>query len=58
MPSKADLHAATNPAGGEALYFMAIGDNSGRHVFSRTYAEHQNAWRAYMQRYRARQQAQ
>jgi UPF0755 protein len=58
MPGKAALQAVTHPAGGDALYFMAVGDGTGRHVFSHTYEEHQQAWRAYMQRYRARQQAQ
>jgi len=56
MPGVDALRAAVNPAGGDALYFMAVGDGSGRHVFSRTYTEHQAAWRAYMTRYRARQQ--
>nr|WP_052116304.1 endolytic transglycosylase MltG [Lysobacter dokdonensis] len=58
MPGIDALRAATNPAGGEALYFMAVGDGSGRHVFSKNYAEHQAAWRAYMARYRARNRAQ
>ena len=58
MPGIDALRAATNPAGGEALYFMAVGDGSGRHVFSRNYTEHQAAWRAYMARYRARTRAQ
>jgi UPF0755 protein len=58
MPSIDALRAATNPAGGEALYFMAVGDGSGRHVFSKNYAEHQAAWRAYMARYRARNRTQ
>ena len=56
MPGADALRAAVNPAGGDAIYFMAVGDGSGRHVFSRSYAEHQAAWRAYMTRYRARQQ--
>jgi UPF0755 protein len=56
MPGADALRAAVNPAGGDTLYFMAVGDGSGRHVFSRSYAEHQAAWRAYMTRYRARQQ--
>jgi len=56
MPGADALRAAVNPAGGDAIYFMAVGDGSGRHVFSRTYTEHQAAWRAYMTRYRARQQ--
>jgi len=32
-----------------------VGDGSGRHVFTRSLAEHQAAVRAYLQRYRAQQ---
>jgi UPF0755 protein len=39
------LHAATHPAAGTALYFVARGDGS--HVFSDTLADHQAAVRAY-----------
>ena len=53
MPGAAALQAVTHPAGGDALYFVAVGDGSGRHVFSGTLAEHQAAVRAYLQRYRA-----
>jgi UPF0755 protein len=56
MPGADALHAATHPAAGDALYFVAIGDGSGRHVFSATLAEHQAAVRRYLQRYRQRQQ--
>ena len=55
MPGKDALRAATRPAPGEALYFVAVGDGSGRHVFTRSLAEHQVAVRAYVQRYRAQQ---
>lgn len=48
------IRAATRPEAGDALYFVAVGDDSGRHVFSRTYAEHQAAVREYVRRYRAR----
>ena len=58
MPGVDALRAVVNPAGGDALYFMAVGDGSGRHVFSSNYAQHQAAWRAYMARYRARNRAQ
>jgi UPF0755 protein len=54
MPGRAAIRAATNPLPGETLYFVAVGDGSGRHVFSRTYAEHQVAVREYVQRYRER----
>lgn len=54
MAGKAAIEAATHPAEGDALYFVAVGDASGRHVFSRTYAEHNVAVREYVRRYRAR----
>lgn len=55
MPGVAALQAATHPAPGDALYFVAVGDGSGRHVFTRSLAEHQAAVRAYLQRYRQQQ---
>lgn len=45
MPGLAALQAAVNPAGGDALYFVARKD--GTHQFSATYAEHQAAVRKY-----------
>ena len=58
MPGRAALQAATHPAPGEALYFVAVGDGSGRHVFTRSLAEHQAAVQAYLQRYRQQRRAQ
>jgi UPF0755 protein len=58
MPGKAALQAATHPAPGDALYFVAVGDGSGRHVFTRSLAEHQAAVQAYLQRYRQQRRAQ
>lgn len=55
MPGRDALLAATRPAAGDALFFVAVGDGSGRHVFTRSLAEHQAAVRAYLQRYRAQQ---
>ena len=52
MAGRDALRAATRPAEGDALYFVAVGDGSGRHVFSRTLAEHNAAVRDYVQRYR------
>ena len=57
MPGVAALHAATHPAAGDALYFVAVGDGSGRHVFTSSLADHNSAVREYLQRYRAQQQA-
>ncbi len=57
MPGVAALRAATHPADGDALYFVAVGDGSGRHVFTRSLADHQGAVRDYLQRYRAEHQA-
>ena len=55
MPGVEALRASVRPAPGDALYFVAVGDGSGRHVFTRSLAEHQAAVRAYLQRYRAQQ---
>ncbi len=55
MPGAAALQAATHPASGDALYFVAIGDGSGRHVFTRTLSEHQAAVRDYLRQYRQQQ---
>jgi len=57
MPGKAALQAATHPAPGDALYFVAVGDGSGRHVFSASLDAHNSAVRGYVQRYRAQRQA-
>jgi UPF0755 protein len=59
MPGVDALRAATRPASGDALYFVAVGDGSGRHVFSSSLSEHEAGVRDYLKRYRAqRQQAQ
>ena len=57
MPGRAALRAATHPAPGDALYFVAAGDGSGRHVFSASLADHNAAVKDYVQRYRAQRQA-
>lgn len=57
MPGVAALEAVANPAPGEALFFVAIGDGSGRHLFARTYAEHQANVSRYLKNYRAQQGA-
>ena len=48
------LRAATQPEEGDALYFVAVGDGSGRHVFSPTLDAHNAAVREYVRRYRER----
>ena len=46
------IEAALHPSGGNALYFVAVGDGSGRHVFSTTLAEHNRAVGEYLRRSR------
>lgn len=53
MPGLDALNAAVNPAGGDALFFVAVGDGSGGHVFSRTLGEHNAAVARYLQRLRS-----
>ncbi|MEO6365166.1 MAG: endolytic transglycosylase MltG [Luteimonas sp.] len=52
MPGADALNAATNPAAGDALYFVAVGDGSGRHLFANTLEQHNANVRAYVARYR------
>jgi len=53
MPGRAALQAAVRPAPGQALYFVAVGDGTGAHVFSDDYAAHTAAVARYLQRRRA-----
>ena len=46
-PGRASLQAAMKPAATNYLYFVAVGDGSGRHHFSATYDEHQRNVAAY-----------
>ena len=57
MPGTAALEAVANPAPGEALYFVAVGDGSGRHLFANSLAEHQANVSRYLRNYRAQQGA-
>lgn len=48
MPGKAALEAAARPAEGDAVFFVARGDGSGRHVFSKDLNDHNAAVRQYL----------
>ncbi|WP_269790366.1 endolytic transglycosylase MltG [Stenotrophomonas sp. Iso1] len=52
MPGRDALQAAAHPAKGDTLYFVAVGDGSGAHVFSASYSEHNAAVARYLQRLR------
>jgi UPF0755 protein len=52
MPGEASLVAAAHPDEGDALYFVATGENDGSHVFSRTLEEHNAAVAVYIARLR------
>lgn len=56
MPGVDALNAVAEPAPGDALYFVAIGDGSGRHLFAKTLAEHQANVQAYLRNYRKQAQ--
>ncbi len=53
MPGRASLHAAAHPAPGDAIFFVAMGDGSGRSRFASTYREHQRNVEAYLANRRA-----
>ena len=55
MPGVDALAAVAKPAPSEFLYFVAVGDGSGRHLFARTLAEHEANVGAYLRKYRAAQ---
>lgn len=54
LPGLSALEAALHPEGGNALYFVAVGDGSGRHEFSATLNEHNRAVSRYLRRSRQR----
>ncbi len=54
LPARASLQAAALPAQGSSLYFVALGDGSGRHVFNDTLEEHNKAVRNYLRQLRLR----
>lgn len=53
-PGSDSLYAAVQPEETDFLYFVAIGDESGKHQFSRTLVEHNRAVREYLKRIRRR----
>lgn len=52
MPGRAAIHAALNPAPGDAIYFVATGLGDGSHTFSSTKEEHDAAVMEYLARLR------
>jgi len=54
LPGLPALEAALHPEGGNTLYFVAVGDGSGRHAFSSTLAEHNRAVARFLQQRRRR----
>lgn len=48
LPGKPAIEAALQPAPGDALYFVAIGDGSGRHMFSVDLPAHNRAVSDYL----------
>lgn len=48
LPGKPAIEAALQPAPGDALYFVAIGDGSGRHMFSADLPAHNRAVSDYL----------
>ncbi|SFN05346.1 endolytic transglycosylase MltG [Dokdonella immobilis] len=54
LPGLAAIEAALHPAAGNALYFVALGDGSGRHEFSASLEEHNRAVARYLNRSRQR----
>jgi len=54
LPARASLQAVALPTKSNTLYFVAVGDDSGRHVFSETLEAHNKAVAAYLKRLRLR----
>ena len=56
LPGRQALQAATQPAAGSALYFVATGEDDGGHYFSGTLEEHNQAVARYLGRLRQKRQ--
>ena len=54
MPGLDALRAAVNPVAGDALFFVAVGDGSGSHVFSPSLSAHNAAVARYLRQLRRR----
>jgi len=55
LPGKNAIYAAVNPEKHNKLYFVATGKGDGRHYFSATLEEHNQAVQRYLRRYRQNQ---
>lgn len=53
LPGRESLKAVAHPEETGALYFVAVGDGSGAHYFSKTLEEHNEAVRRYLARLRS-----
>ncbi len=56
-PGRDSLRASVRPISTTDLYFVALGDGSGRHKFSKTLTEHNRAVRAYLKQLRRRRRS-
>jgi len=56
LPGVNAIKAAVNPEQHNKLYFVATGDNDGRHMFSSTLEEHNKAVQIYLRKYRQQHQ--
>jgi len=56
LPGVNAINAAVRPEQHNKLYFVATGDNDGRHVFSATLEEHNRAVKQYLRKYRQQHQ--
>ena len=52
LPGVNAIKAAVNPEQHNKLYFVATGDNDGRHIFSSTLEDHNKAVKQYLRKYR------